>query len=560
MTKNFLIFLIIIVIFCMKISAQSSSIINTTNEFEIIYEADVQYANNNLWLEKIRDNWSATGINLRIFRAFVESNDGKLTWTGQSYNVDDALTKISKAGLNIYIRISLSTLNSQSVDNFYNDNDFHMRSNGNRILNEYEINNPILNLTSIKSRDDLLNFISSTVKHLKTFPDNIRSKIKLIVPTLSPDDETELPFNTYDKSSKSILNEILTGFSNPEISAFMDFLKNKYGSVNSLNESWGNNANFTQFDSSQIHIRNYNWDGVKSDRKALDYYIFETGRKDFLDFRRAELKRFIDDCSQIVNQAGFNFGVQFGSIYDGLIEFRGFYDPTPLIENVDELITGDILEYYPNFTFSADYSRSLCKYWTWKNKSDKPITFATELNWPGYASHSANDLIKYWALQLRTFYEKGASCLFVSHWGTYRGPNNVSEKVIAEYPLSDYRDWQDTLKKFQNAPVKMTKNDFAFNLSCEQGLNYRGATKINVPEESPFVHNEGFIVGSIGGRNILEFPLNRFSRILGENKENIYYANKGDFVTNYMIQNSPDYVRDNYKYYYLTGTGLFKEK
>lgn len=154
-------------------------------------------------------------------------------------------------------------------------------------------------------------------------------------------------------------------------------------------------------------------------------------------------------------------------MYDSLIEFRGFYNLTPLIENVDQLISDEILEYYPNFSFSAYFSRSLSKYWTWKSRNKQPNAFATESNCSSYASHNPKDLIKYWSLQLRTFYEKGASCLFVSYWGTVGSPNDISEKVLAGSLLSDYGAWQDTLKKFQNIPVKVVNYNYAYNLSCE---------------------------------------------------------------------------------------------
>ena len=214
----------------------------------------------------------------------------------------------------------------------------------------------------------MFGFLSKAVKHFGEYPNKIKRRIKLIVPALSSDGETELPFSTYDDSEKTILLNVLSGFSNPEIDAFMNFLENKYVTIDKLNESWGYGADFKNFDKKEILIRNYHWDGIKTDRNSSDYYLFENGRKDFLDFRTEELKKFIDTCSNIVTKAGFKFGVQFGSMYDGLTEFRGFYDPTPLIQHADMLITDDILEYYPNFEFSANYSTSLCKYWTWRNK------------------------------------------------------------------------------------------------------------------------------------------------------------------------------------------------
>ncbi len=401
----------------------------------------------------------------------------------------------------------------------------------------------------------MLEFVSRTVDHLNALPNKIKNRVKLIVTTLSPDDETEFPYAAYDDSSRSIVYNTLTGFSEPEIESFMGYLRKIYGSIDSLNSVWKDGAKFTDFNSDQIRIREYNWDGIKTDPTASDYYKFENGRKDFLDFRREELKRFIDDCGKIVRKAGYKIGVQFGSIYDNLTEFRGFYDPTPLIEKIDQLITDDILEYYPNFDFSADYSRSLCKYWNWKNKNYKSIHFSTETNWPDYGGHSPQELIKYWSLQLRTFYEKGASSLFISHWGTTDSPEGIPEKVISN-SLVSYSAWQDTLKKFRNAPVKIITNNFAFNLACEQGL-YSGKDSVLQDELLPaFAHNRGFVVGDINKRSIIEFPLNKFSRIKTIDTGQSYNG-KGDFVTNYMIQNSPEYLRMKYKKFNLTGTSRY---
>ena len=409
---------------------QSQTVIDTSEKFEIVYLVDVEYAVNSQWLSRIRDDWKATAINLRIFKSNVEDINGNLSWDNPSYNVDDAVQKIAAAGLNIYIRINFTLLNLDAAVKNFSKDDFHTRSSGKIFLNSYNINKPLLNLTSKKSLKDMSGFLSKTVKHFNKYPDKIRSKIKLIVPTLSSDDETELPFSAYDNSLKTIVYNVLSGFSNPEIEAFIEFLKNKYVSINQLNESWGEGAAFKKFDKKEILIQKYNWDGIKTDKDSPDYYLYETGRKDFLDFRTDELKKFIDICSSIVNKAGFKFGVQFGSMYDGLVEFRGFYDPTPLIQDADMLITDEILEYYPNFEFSANFSRSLCKYWTWRNDSKRRKRFATETNWPGYADHKPEDLIKYWSLQLRTFYQQGASCLFISHWGTVDSPNQIPKKVL----------------------------------------------------------------------------------------------------------------------------------
>jgi len=557
MTKNIFIVTFFSILLSTFIYAQTSVKTKSSNKFEIIYQADVKYANDHLWITKIKDDWSATGINLRIYKSLVANNNGKIDWNSNAYQVDNALRKIAESGLDIYLRINLTLLENDTIEKKYNANDFHIRSNGQRFINPYSLK-PLLNITSLKARGDMLRFIHDLVSHLNTLPKKVRSKIKLIVPTLTPDDETELPFNSYNFQTKKTDHNLLTGFSEPEILGFMKFLSKRYITIRNLNERWGEGADFNDFSDKQILVRTYKWDGIKSDSTSSDYYKYENGRKDFLDFRREELKKFIDDCSKIVRNDGFKIGVQFGSIYDGLVEFRGFYDPTPLIENVNQMITDDILEYYPNFNFSADYSRSLCKYWNWKKNKIKPIIFSTESNWPGYAGYSPKELIKYWSAQLRIFYEKGARSLFLSHWGTVGSPNLVPEKVMYDSLFPDYRAWQDTLKKFRGAYINTISNDYAFHLAPEQGLNY-----INETENSglkSFTHNNGKNVGYIERSSFFEFPLFTFLKIKTAQSSSILYNNNGDIVTSYMINDSPNYTNKKYKYFYKTGSSRFMDR
>ena len=52
---------------------------------------------------------------------------------------------------------------------------------------------------------------------------------------------------------------------------------------------------------------------------------------------------------------GFKIGLQIGSIYDDVIIRRGWFEITPLIENVDAVHVADIATYRKNFKFGADY-------------------------------------------------------------------------------------------------------------------------------------------------------------------------------------------------------------
>ncbi len=215
----------------------------------------------------------------------------------------------------------------------------------------------------------------------------------------------------------------------------------------------------------------------------------------------------------------------------------------------------------PILSFQQIIQESLCNYWEWKNKAPNSIYFGTEANWPGYGGFSPQDLIKYWSMQLRIFYEKGASCLFVSHWGTIDSPEKIPQKVMSGSLLPAYQAWQDSLVKFREAPVKIINNNFAFNLSCEQGITY--STALFRPA---FAHNRGYTISRMNGRGIIDFPLNMFSKVKANyettglqktGSESRAYDGKGDFVTNYMIQNSTDYIQKNYEKFYLTGTSQY---
>lgn len=555
MHRKFLFTIIFLLTFAIVGFTQSTTIVNTSQKFEIVYLADGKFASDSAWLKTIRDEWKATGVNLRIFRSGVEKFDGGMNWNNHPNEVDRALDKIANAGLDIYLRVNLALIDIQDINKTYTDSDYHIKSNGKRFLNQYdELKRPLLNVTSFRARGDMLNFIQELVNHLRTLPVKIQNRIKLIVPTLSPDDETEFPFNSYNTLTKSIDHSVLSGFSYPEMESFITFLSEKYGNIDSLNNSWGDQANFNAFDIHQIRIREYNWDKVKI-MEGDNSSIYLNGRKDFIDFRTIQLKRFIDDCSKIVKEAGFKFGIQFGSIYDTITEYRGFYDPTSLLENVDQIITADILEYSPNFNFSADFTRSLCNYWEWKSTYRGKIKFATEINWPGYAGHKPEDLIKYWSLQLNTFYEKGASALFVAQWGVVGAPNNTSEKVIARSFESKYENWKDTLLKYSNFTVKNILNDFTFFLPCEFNIQHIFYKNIDLIKSNDQQKSISFGFGNTEGADFVQFPLVKLVNTRNKTNGSNYYDNNGDFVTNYMLKESPDYLKNNYKYFFINNTG-----
>ena len=180
--------------------------------------------------------------------------------------------------------------------------------------------------------------------------------IKEIVPSVSIDSELEFP------------HETMCGYSDTEIDQFCDFLEVKYNnSIANLNSAWG--SNFATFDT--IDPKDFDWDNISPYN-----YTYSAGRYDWMQFRTSILKSFIDECVNVTHSYGFKMGLQLGCIYDNLIERRGWYDVTPLIENVDAVRVAEIMEYTPNFIFGADYLRSICDFW--ERTTSNNLSFSTE--------------------------------------------------------------------------------------------------------------------------------------------------------------------------------------
>jgi len=523
--------------------------------FQIIYLADTKYAADSVWVNKIKSDWSATGINLRLRWAEIENDTHTLDWT----NVDAALKILERKKLDIYIRVSFIFTRPGwfAPPAYYTDDDFHRRWNGEYYLNPYilEFNQTgehsrLLTFLSPNSRSRMKEFHRQVLAHLNQQPLAVRRRIKLIVPALSQDDESEYPSHAWIAAKDSAE---MSGYAPPEQGAFVKFLQTKYNNDHSqLNRGWGDGANFSAISAAQIKIADYNW---HRQQPITVSYVYPRGRKDWVDFKTGALKEFLDELAGLTKTAKFKFGLQFGSFYGNDIVYRGFYDPTALLEKTDFLITDDVVEYEPNFKFSADYSRSLCKFWDWRNSrpaGDK-IKFATETNWPEYNGHSPLVLTEYWNRQMRSFYERGASALFVSHWGTTDGDEiaNVLARIKDGRLRQQYPRWAAILRSYKNAPIQNISQAAATHLSCEQGLYFRADSGLSGSND--FFYNNGFVVGKNPTR--YEFPLYRFfkSRI-ADRRRAAPYEQKRDIITNYMLVNSPTYVTANYREFHLTAT------
>ncbi len=524
------------------------------DRFEIIYMADTKYAKDQAWLDRIKTDWHATGINLRIMWSQVENEAHALNWT----EVDAALRALAKNKLDIYIRVSFIFTRNQwfSQPGFYTADDFQRRWNGEYYLNAYPQNldtpgqhGKMLTFIAPNARSKMKQFYEEVVKHLERQPAGVKKKIKLVVPALTPDDESEYLWHGWIAGKDSVE---MSGYAPPELEAFINFLQTKYNNDHrKLNTAWA--SKFSSIDKAQIKIANYNWHKQQGPKDRP--YQHPKGRKAWIDFKTGELKKFFEQLAAVTQKAKFKFGLQFGSLYDNVMTYRGFYDPTPLLEKIDYLIIGEVLEHEPNFNFSADYARSLCKYWDWKNSraSNNKIKFASETNWPGYNNHSSQLLNASWAQQMRAFYERGASAVFVSHWGTMDTGEGmgIPARVKNGKLLKPYAAWSKTLHSYKNIPLQNIEHNLATHLSCEQGLYFRSDSGFG--GSTDYFYNNGFQVSQNPPR--YEFPFNRFIKPKGVQSQGIVSQKPGnDIVTNYMLVNSPEYVTKNYQNLQLTVT------
>lgn len=529
--------------------------------FDIVYLADPLVVCDTDWLRRMRADWHATAINLRISWHDVEDARHRYDWS----LVDRALRILDSSGLGIYIRVSMNVINPGWYNEFTFD-DYHQRFDSTYYLRPYwdlpeRSYRRMLNFRSPRARKAQVLFFTAVVRHLARSP--YADKIRLIVPTISVDDESEYPTHTLVEVNGQLTHTtMMSGYSAPEINAFVHYLRKRYGRLSRLNTSWG--SAFTSFQDIGRRMRRFGWHEQPYDPNHS--FQFPDGRKDWLDFRSAELKNYFDTLRTITKNANrrFRFGLQFGSFYDRLLVFRGFYDPTPLLEKVDFFITDEIAEYRPNFEFAANYSRSLARYWNWRNRrNNNPIGFATESNWPSYGfdeqhpkGYPPDALCRNWTAQLETFHRHGASAHFVSLWGTkealmYHFADSIKS---GSYMRPDqYLEWSRTLARHTYVATPDSPRT-AVHLGPQLAFrkNQPGDTHVFTYGENAGVDSanvqDGFKV-----LHFSEFPFAQQSApITPSGTAETSSATAFDIVTDYVIEKSPEFLATHYDELHMT--------
>ena len=513
-----IIFLILLFLFNNFYLTQAQSC--SKKKFKIVFVADVRVASNKDWLSRVATNWGATGVCLRVFWGHLDTNAlaGVDNWT----NLDKAIYTISSSEfdnkkLDIYIRICMGLQKPIWVtpENVLSKNDFQITFNDSLYDHQsYEKGIPEserypLNFVSPNSIEKMENFLKEVLEHVnKTFADSIKIRIKEVVPTFSVSDEEEYPFAA------------MCGYSSYEIDAFRNYLMNKYyNNLFNLNKKWNPDSTWKDFNSwSEITPGNYNW------HLYVDsLYSYPKGRVDWINFRTEQLSAFIGSLAEITSSFGFQMGVQIGSIYDDLIERRGWVDPIKLFEKANSIHVADIYQYSENFDFAAEYLHSICKFWTVTNNMIcEPIRFSTETNWPDFDNKEPSFLSQKWGEQLISYYNKGASECYVVGWDITTGKLDSCKFL--------YEAWRNILLEYSNKKVVKAINQYAVHLSTEQVL-YNHNTKS--------LENRRF--------ELYNSIINQVPYVSTSGN----YNSSKDIITNYMIEKNPTYL-NNYLGVYFT--------
>ncbi|MGE5351434.1 MAG: T9SS type A sorting domain-containing protein [Acidobacteriota bacterium] len=569
---------------------------SSSEQFKIVYMAEVDGINaprdasgQNL-LDKFVA-WQATGINLLIqIRPYVVLDH---YWD----SVKVALKKIQERNLDIYIRISMNfypTDSEFSASKFrnlggpFNAADFHHSAalttftgegvrnfpDGVDFYNYYspipDSSERIPNIAVDHARGIMKNFVTVVCDSLSNWSTRTKIPIKLVFPSYTPDDESGYPISLYywDKNKPNPIIDtsvrhdtiswgVLTGYSNKDTEQFYTYLTGGiinnhfypsiYNSASEINTKWGtagtNDAINSQTDMKKI--RTFGWE------RPSATYKYPKGRIDFLHYRAAMLKQFIDECATIIHDRGFQMGIQFGSVYDEGINFAGIIDVTPFLENADCIISDDIPEYCAQFAFGADYLRSACRFWNNNPSIETKVKkkFGTESNWPGYRGLKGFTLSYYWREQLLSFKDRGASIHFISHWGTSAKPFiPKAPSYFPGSPDSDYSYWYNTLVANRNQQCKDYDelNSSINHLGCEYTLYSRDWNVAPYYDEytqnlkNPDYFNNNKLDGTVG---CYLFPLYYFTTPRNQYSScNTLYKDNGTFITNYMIEQHPEYI------------------
>ncbi len=512
------------------------------------------------WITSIKDEWGANTVELEIPWLLVEKSKDNYNFNKIYKAIDTVLAHNLKLSFRVRMgNILPDWINPNNI--YFSKDDFNIDHEGNII--GYNDSSYYLNITSKKS----INFLKNHYKIvLDSISNYLKNKIDInfveFIPSIDKSCEMEFKYND---------GWIMTGYSNPEIIEFRNFLKKKYKNINELKKIWiktNNEPDINRWD--DINPRNYDWHEYEN--KLPNLYDYPQGRVDWLEYKYFELDSMINTFSEItgniyVNGENPKMGVQLGSLHDYRLDFRGFLDPTSFLKNTYAFRIADI-KGYP-FHFGADYARSICKYWNWKD--GKPRYFSSEINDPlfGYkgnfnnidsiAYYIENELVPSWIEQIRIYHKKGADKQVIYGWGNSQAKYFINSRRVNH---SDFVNKDDLINKLGNSSdgnsiwnaYSRLRSYLKNYLKDQNIISYHENDKAVHLSSIYFIYSEEVA----NRKNSNRFPL--YNSI----KPKLEYTNPTlsydtlytDIITNYMLDHSIDYL-NNYKNINLTESSKY---
>lgn len=492
--------------------------------YQIVFHMVLNVALDGIAVENARDLYSATAINLRVDWRDVEPSKGSFSW----WKLEGAIDNVLNAGLKLFVRVNLNGKPNWAMPNDMGGTISSKRFMADQTGNVYVAptdyacctlsDRVVLSFADKEVRKILARSYRAILKHLKFYierhhPGELR-RLVVVTPV----------FNFYEESEYPLHHNGMLDYSSAAVEGFRRYLREKYhNDISLLNEEWGQDnvagqmASFTTF--SEIDPQRYNWHlppGSPSILGDITRYDLFTGRRDWIHYRTTELKTFSDALYDIHRAEHIPFGIQLGSIHDELMEARGFYDVTPLIENADWLIVAPIVEQRANsgFEIQADYLRSVCTFWS--TRRGRTVRFAEESNWRGYNNHTPSQLSEGWNQQIDTFKDRGASAHFIFGW------DNSESWLLST--INTYSHFINHLTTVANTHVTVPKRTQGLHLS-EAGMaaNLGNLFPMLLPDQS-FTYQ---VYNPVSLDLVTDFMLNNDGKSL--NKYETIYLPKGSY-------------------------------
>ena len=244
---------------------------------------------------------------------------------------DNQVNLCKELGVKIFFRITLER-HAPRVPGFFSDDD-QIKDERGRI----HVGSPSMGSQAAMTKG--LGFVKEVVERYKNL--QAEGHVLCVAVTTTPTQEAGYHFEQKDEKGNPYVTNY--DFSTPMVQGYQTWLKDRYGSLKTLNETW--RSDYSDFSNIQPVTSDF---PHPEQKQNTDWYVY----------RHVVLKKFLDDVSRVIKATDPNYKVinDFGSVYDGLSVRRVTFAFKDLAKNVDGTKCNDS-EDFPHF-FSADLMRS----------------------------------------------------------------------------------------------------------------------------------------------------------------------------------------------------------